>query len=98
MNQTRVDISPPLENDDEIRLDPWEEIRGQFENIEEGEHFCKFILSSGVVRLNADSRPAERLREKLDGHQEAKVSIIRTDSKTDPYRARLDEPSDADSF
>jgi hypothetical protein len=95
MDTTTGDNPLSLGNEEGIRLDLWEEIRGQLEGIDVGERFCKVELTSGVVLLDARSRASEHIIGELEGREGATVSIIRTDATRDQYRTIVEEGSEA---
>lgn len=69
-----------------VSLSPWEEVTGRLLRVEETEDQLIVHLATGVLVFDIGTTRSEIIREQLLGKDDYIVSILRTDSPTNPIR------------
>jgi hypothetical protein len=84
-------LSDPTRPDDEIRLTPWQELRGRLESLTIEETHVIVHLSAGTIFVPANSPEGGILQDELEGATGQVVSILRTNESERPMVVTVEE-------
>lgn len=77
-----------------VWLDPYEEICGKLESIEQDESHRSIQLSSGLLRYELGSAEANICNRELQDEEGAHVGILNIPEEDPPIRTRIEDQSE----